>query len=308
MRKSTYVRTVAIQITLHFACHVTSPSQIILQIHSRKSENESESRMYNSSCSSHNASPSTETRTKNINGTTFYARIGDKLTDYSHLFVSPDYFMYNEYQQTLVCGECDFSFTKALIEKRGNGHHMLVTAWYYYKKQWYTAVPKEIGWKAFSLFLRNLKFCKDTGAKITFGIDARSLHCSEPQWNKTNVQSFDRILFTLPRVHDEKWSKIRYNNANKCLLLKLLASAKCYLNANGEIQILLLKGQFLNWDVRNTLNTLNLKIAYWCQMDQSLLNKYFKGYVPRNSYGNPMKLDDCSFHFCSFKCIQSREL
>eukprot|EP01084_Bolivina_argentea_P188689 324744_1 len=90
--------------------------------------------------------------------------------------VSQDMFVYSADQSTLICGECDFSFTASLIRKRGNtGAHLCCTAWYYYKSQWYDYIPTKIGWKEFAHFLRNVKFCKANGANISFGIDAKTL-------------------------------------------------------------------------------------------------------------------------------------
>ncbi len=57
----------------------------------------------------------------------FYVTNGDKLDDYKNLKISAQH----EYESILICGECDFSFSKSVITQRNNnGNNMCVTTWY----------------------------------------------------------------------------------------------------------------------------------------------------------------------------------
>ena len=274
---------------------------------------------YNSSSNKSNDTPpyyrnnnnmniNTPQRSKMINGTVFYNQKYDKLDDYKECLVDPSAFIYNITQRTLICGECDFSFTVDLIRKRGGigcGNNICSTSWYYYKKQWYHGIPKEIGYQLFGYFLQNLKFCKDNNVKVSFGIDAKLLKPSQQQWNKIGADKFDRIIFTFPRTYKErehhKWAKIKYNVDNERMLYQVLKSMKSMLSEDGEIHIMLLKGQFCNWNVKKMLNELDLEVSYWTELDEMLLRKHFKAFIPRDGYGNPMKLDGSNMHFISMK-------
>lgn len=261
---------------------------------------------YNSSNKS-NDTPS-PSRSKKINGTIFYSQIYDKLDDYKECMVDPSAFIYTKAQKILVCGECDFSLTVELIRRRGGigcGDNICSTSWYYYKKQWYNGIPKEIGYQLFGYFIENLKFCRDNGVKITFGIDAKLLRASQKQWNKIGADKFDRIIFTFPRTYKEKehqkWAKIKYNHDNESMLYQILRSMKQMISDDGEIHIMLLKGQFCNWNVKKMLNELDLEVSYWTELDEMLLRRHFPAFVPRDGYGNPMKLDGSNMHFISMK-------
>eukprot|EP01084_Bolivina_argentea_P251617 422065_1 len=239
----------------------------------------------------------TQKHSNNINRTTFYPNNGDKLEDWSSLKVSPSSIMYTQKQHILICGECDFSLTACLIMKCGRyGSNICSTSWYYYKTQWYKGIQNEIGSEIFSYFLENLEFCRNNGAAITFGIDAKLLHCSYKKWNKNNVEKFHRIIFTFPRTYNEKknhkYDKMLYHKENEMLLFNVLKSAKNYLSDYGEIHIMFLKRQFFNFKMGNLLNKLDLEIAFWCELNNNLLGFYFDGYIPRDCYGNAMKLDD----------------
>eukprot|EP01083_Nonionella_stella_P072567 195707_1 len=239
---------------------------------------------------------------KTISGMRFYAEHGDRLEHWMALKVGAHAFVYNKYQNILICGECDFSFTSALIVRLGGcGGNVCSTAWYYYHRQWMKDIIKEIGPESFAVFLGCLKFCKQNGAQVTFGIDAKLLPLTEKQWNKSKVDVFERVIFTFPRVYNVKWSKIEYNQKNEELLLKVLKSVKSLLAMDGEIHIMLLKGQFFNFKLNKILGLLGLEIAFWCELNADVLDEYFKEYIPRDFYGNSMNLNQCDVHFCSFR-------
>eukprot|EP01084_Bolivina_argentea_P017672 32975_1 len=258
----------------------------------------------------------TEDRTKQWRGITFYAQPGEKLEDYQSRKVTAAEFNYDINQHTLICGECDFSFSTALICKRGgSGVNLCCTSWYYYKKQWWNQIRKSLNGGAFEFnsFLNNLFNCKRTKAKITFGIDAKILRSTENEWSDRNTKScnskFDRIIFTFPRIFnfkdDKKWNKMEYNQKNQNLLMYTLKSMKSYLNQSGEIHIMLFKEQFRNWKINTILNHLGLKLFYWTELNKPLLTIYFNGYIPRDGKGNIMKLEDDDgnpyiIYFCSF--------
>eukprot|EP01084_Bolivina_argentea_P208117 354945_1 len=91
-------------------------------------------------------------------GTMYYYQCGDRVNDYINLKLSPFSLNYNASQHTLICGECDFSFTSSLIQKRNSGINCCSTAWCYYK-QWIKNLTKDIGANKFKIFEQNLQFC-----------------------------------------------------------------------------------------------------------------------------------------------------
>ena len=69
----------------------------------------------------------------------------------------PSDFVYSESQRTLVCGECDFSFTRALIHKRGGGANLCSTSLYDHQSEWLGRIQTKIGSRAFMVYLDNLQ-------------------------------------------------------------------------------------------------------------------------------------------------------
>eukprot|EP01083_Nonionella_stella_P013616 38296_1 len=250
-------------------------------------------------------------RIKNVNGMTFYAQTGDKLRDYKGLKGEPSHFKYDQTQSILVCGECDFSFTACLVRLRDTGINTCCTSWYYYQSQWCKGMARSIGKKRFSVFENNLAFCTRHGVNVTFGIDVKWLKSTEKDWNGIGVDTFDRFIFTFPRTYNEKrnhkWNKIRYYNENQMLLMNILESAKYYLSQDGEIHLMLLKGQFYNFKIAEVLRDLKLEILYWCELNEGSLDTHYNSYVPRDCFGNPMKINDSVIHFCSLGKITNVE-
>ncbi len=94
----------------------------------------------------------------------------------------PSVFRYGVDQRTLICCECDFSFTRALINKRGGGANLCSTALYDYQTQWVGGIQQLIGRDEFYSYINNWKFSK-AQCRVTFGIDATDLTTSEREWN-----------------------------------------------------------------------------------------------------------------------------
>ena len=102
--------------------------------------------------------------------------------DHRDLEKQIDGFEYDEKQRTLLCCECDFSFTRAFIKKRGGGANLCSTALYDYQTQWFGGIKELIGSEAFIPYMDNWKFCKER-CRVTFGIDGTDLTTSEREWN-----------------------------------------------------------------------------------------------------------------------------
>ncbi len=131
----------------------------------------------------------------------YYYRFGDRISDYHNLQSSPLELNYNVSQHTLICGECDFSFSASLIQQRKSGRNMCTTAWCYYD-QWVSSVTKQVGFDEFEIFEKCVKFCEKNGCKVSFGIDGKWLTQTEHEWNdkcKPKSKLFDRIIYTFPR-------------------------------------------------------------------------------------------------------------
>eukprot|EP01084_Bolivina_argentea_P129786 229184_1 len=102
---------------------------------------------------------------------------GNHILDRKDLQVQPNYFTYNHKQHTLICSECDFSFTLAIILKRGGlGINLCSTT--------FNAGLDKRYWK-------NYKFCYKKRCKISFGVDAKSLESSEKRWSDKYGNKFD---------------------------------------------------------------------------------------------------------------------
>merc|ERR1712003_30052 len=91
-----------------------------------------------------------------------------------HLECSPSDFMYSPSQRTLICGECDFSFTRSLLQKRGSGANLCSTSFYDHDTEWLGRIQSKIGSRAFMIYLENLEFVKSR-CRVRFGIDATKL-------------------------------------------------------------------------------------------------------------------------------------
>eukprot|EP01083_Nonionella_stella_P013368 37654_1 len=234
--------------------------------------------------STHNHSDVMESYNKN--GTIFYVTQGDRLEHYQTSKCRVSDFIYTETQRTLITCECDWSFTKSIIHKRGSGSNLCSTMWYYESQ--YQAIESTIGWSTVS----NLEFCESSKCKITFGIDARNLRKSEKQWNDKSGTKFDRILCTFPRMHHIDWSKSEYNTQNAELMSKLLLSFKSHLSDDGQIHILLFEDQFYHWKLNQCLEQLGMQLVRWSKLNSLALHEHFAFYTPRDKFGNPMHMKD----------------
>merc|ERR1711971_430071 len=112
----------------------------------------------------------------------------------------------------------------------------------------------------------------------------------------------DRVLCTLPRIYDESWSKEEYKHKNHLLIAGLLQSAKEFLSENGQgqIHLLLMEGQFYHWRVRSVLKSLGLRLAAWTRFDLAGLERAYKGYAPKDIWGNAINLDGWEMFLCCF--------
>eukprot|EP01083_Nonionella_stella_P014559 40898_1 len=226
-------------------------------------------------------------RRHQIQGTTFFNQFGDKIEDYKFVEVPVSYFRYNQMQHTLICCECDFSFTRWMITNRGDcAVNLCSTALFDYS----TNRP-----------LPHLVFCRSKGCKITFDVSAIALHCTEKRWNDRYGATFDRIVYTFPRIYQAEWDKIYYNQQNQRLICEILKSAKKHLSESGEIHLMLFKEQFNYWRIYKALQQCGLKLMYWAVLDRDLLDLYFSPYTPMDLSGNLMKINqDHIIYFCSF--------
>lgn len=154
-------------------------------------------------------------------------------------------FVYSGDQRTLIVCECDFSFTKCILNMRGdmdrkeeeNGKNLCSTTLNNLENQWFGVhgIMNLIGSDAFIPFLKNVEECKKY-CHVSFGVDATNLSSTEKQWNGIEYGcKFDRILATFPRIYHHDWSRWTYKEQNKILAYKLLKCWESYLTENGEI-------------------------------------------------------------------------
>ena len=134
---------------------------------------------------------------KEVGGTTMYEKGGityfvqPRVGDHQDLERHPAQFVYTEDQRTLICCECDFSFTASIIKKRRGGFNLCSTSYYDYTADWYGTndtpglLRRKVGSKAFRPYCWNLKYCKKFGAKTKFGVDATTLKETEDSWVKS---------------------------------------------------------------------------------------------------------------------------
>eukprot|EP01084_Bolivina_argentea_P276611 472007_1 len=216
---------------------------------------------------------------------------------------------HNTSQRTLIGGECDFSFTSSIIQKRKGGTNCCSTTWCYYN-QWIKNITKEIGISKFNVFRQNLRFCQKNNCNVIFGIDGRCIASTQPQWNDKLHSKFDRIIYTFPRVY--KWTETiditDYNQQNETLMFNLLNAARTCLTNDGEIHVMLFKDQFFKWKIKQSLNKLNMILSHWYDLTENpiALNTIFPGYTPRDTFGNYMKLihnngNPLTIYMCCFR-------
>ena len=257
------------------------------------------------------------------NGTTYYAHPKEKeewVEDHVSIQRTPSDFIYSTEQRTLIVCECDFSFTKSIINKRKETHadelelqsepnkfNLCSTTLNNLADQWFGVhgIMNTIGSDAFIPFTKNVEECKKH-CHLTFGVDATNLSATEREWNAIGYGcKFDRILATFPRIYHHDWTRWTYKEQNKILAYKLLKCWESYLAEQGEIHWLFLGNQFYNWWVKKTLGALGMQLAYWCKLDdERALNKCFPGYTPRDDWGNLINLKDWPMFLCSFKRME----
>eukprot|EP00013_Stygamoeba_regulata_P014096 CAMPEP_0177675032 /NCGR_PEP_ID=MMETSP0447-20121125/26943_1 /TAXON_ID=0 /ORGANISM="Stygamoeba regulata, Strain BSH-02190019" /LENGTH=252 /DNA_ID=CAMNT_0019183309 /DNA_START=194 /DNA_END=949 /DNA_ORIENTATION=+ len=162
---------------------------------------------------------------------------------------------YTSRQSILVVGDGDFSFSRGLVQHRGSGRLLVLTA---YDSRAVTLAKYQVA-------ERILGELEKADASVFFGVDATRLDRTLPRSEDNRIKlrkgsmaaAFDRIVFNFPHTGKQRV------HLNRNLLRNFFASAKPWLKQGGEIHVTLKERlPYTGWNVEEqaTLNDLQLKV------------------------------------------------